>query len=86
MLLRVLNRKTDHVGRNAVYVGRPTKWGNHFADGTREENIARYRQWLLTERPDLVAQAKRELAGRDLVCWCAPQPCHAEILLEIANS
>lgn len=27
-----------------------------------------------------------ELAGRDLVCWCAPdQPCHADVLLELAN-
>ncbi|HEY9371501.1 DUF4326 domain-containing protein [Streptomyces sp.] len=29
----------------------------------------------------------RELAGRDLACWCPlDQPCHADVLLEIANS
>jgi hypothetical protein len=26
------------------------------------------------------------LAGRDLACWCAPdQPCHADVLLDLAN-
>lgn len=28
-----------------------------------------------------------ELAGKDLACWCAlDAPCHADVLLEIANS
>jgi len=26
-----------------------------------------------------------ELRGKDLICWCAPLPCHADILLELAN-
>lgn len=30
--------------------------------------------------------AKRELRGKDLACWCAPQACHADVLLEIANA
>lgn len=30
---------------------------------------------------------RAELAGRDLACWCPlDQPCHADVLLEIANS
>ena len=29
----------------------------------------------------------RSLRGFNLCCWCAPgQPCHADVLLEIANS
>jgi hypothetical protein len=33
-----------------------------------------------------LADARRELAGLDLVCRCAPgQPCHADVLLELAN-
>lgn len=28
-----------------------------------------------------------QLAGKNLACWCAPgQPCHADILLELANA
>jgi hypothetical protein len=26
-----------------------------------------------------------ELLGRDLVCWCAPEPCHGDLLLRLAN-
>lgn len=30
---------------------------------------------------------RAELAGHDLACWCRPdQPCHADVLLELANS
>lgn len=30
---------------------------------------------------------RRDLAGRDLCCWCRLDwPCHADILLEIANA
>jgi hypothetical protein len=36
-------------------------------------------------RPTL-EQIKSELAGRDLACWCpTSQPCHADVLLELAN-
>lgn len=32
-------------------------------------------------------EIRRELAGHDLCCWCPPgQPCHADVLLEIANA
>jgi hypothetical protein len=28
-----------------------------------------------------------ELRGKDLVCWCKPgEPCHADVLLELANT
>ncbi len=30
---------------------------------------------------------RRELGGRDLACWCPPpEPCHIDVLLEIANA
>lgn len=70
-----------------VYVGRPSKWGNPFKagrDGTREEVIAKYEQWL-RDQPHLVAVAKRELRGKVLGCWCAPLACHADVLVRIAN-
>jgi hypothetical protein len=90
---RVLNRKTDHIGRGAVYVGRPTKFGNPWRVGTdlrtgipidRTEAIERYRTFLMNNSYLLTA-AKTELKGKDLVCWCAPLSCHADVLLEIAN-
>ena len=36
-------------------------------------------------KPELIARAKVELRGKTLGCWCAPKPCHGDVLLEIAN-
>jgi hypothetical protein len=34
-----------------------------------------------------IEDARRELKGRDLACWCSLDgPCHADVLIEIANS
>ena len=70
-----------------VYVGRPSKWGNPFVigrDGSRDEVIiAKYRAWIVRQ-PALMA-ALHELRGKNLVCWCAPERCHAEALIELAN-
>ncbi|MFJ3793823.1 DUF4326 domain-containing protein [Kitasatospora sp. NPDC090091] len=44
-----------------------------------------YRTHLQTD-PELAAQARALLAGRDLMCWCALDlDCHADVLLELAN-
>jgi hypothetical protein len=79
-----------HVGKrpatDRVYVGRPSKWGNPFVigrDGSRDEVIAKYRAWIV-QQPALLA-ALHELRGKNLVCWCAPERCHADVLLELAN-
>lgn len=33
-----------------------------------------------------IENVKRELKGKNLACWCKPgEPCHADILLKIAN-
>ena len=68
-----------------IYIGRPSRWGNPFKvgrDGSREEVIAKYRTYVLS-RPDLVA-ALPELQGKVLGCWCAPEPCHGDVLAELA--
>ncbi len=50
-------------------------------DGSGDQVVARYREYLLG-RPDLLAL----LRGRRLGCWCAPLPCHAQVIAEIADS
>lgn len=85
---RVLNKRRHVIPPGAVYIGRPSPWGNPFLigrDGTRDEVIERYRQWLC-DQPMLMERARRELAGCDLVCWCAPARCHGDLLLKIANN
>ncbi|MCL7490230.1 DUF4326 domain-containing protein [Streptomyces sp. MCA2] len=53
-------------------------------DGSRAEVLAKYRAYLL-ERPDLLALLP-ELRGHRLGCWCLPEPCHAQVIAEIADS
>ena len=69
---QVLNRRVlpgGVVPADAVYVGRPSVWGNPFAigrDGSRAQVIARYRVWLwqqLGRDPEFLAP----LRGRRLV-------------------
>ena len=85
---KVWNQKEDLVMPvGTIYVGRPTKWGNPFVigkDGNREQVLHKYRGWVQAQIRD--GLNIRELKGKDLSCWCAPLPCHADILLELANS
>lgn len=90
---RVLNKRRHGIPAGAVYVGRPSKWGNPFSSAparskfsvqSSSDPIAAYRAWIVTQ-PALVA-ALPELRGRHLVCWCAPAACHADVLLECANA
>lgn len=70
-----------------VYIGRPSKWGNPFKigkDGSREDVIAKYRQWILAN-PELIAKLPSELKGRMLGCWCRPNSCHGDVLAELAD-
>jgi hypothetical protein len=78
----------------AVYVGRPSRWGNFVrvgdlgADGqpyTAQQTVDLYRRatrfWTENELP------LAPLRGHDLACWCPlDQPCHADVLLELAGA
>ena len=69
---------------NTVYVGRPSKWGNPF----RRREVGMYEVALRYQRLRKISKAdvRRELRGKNLACWCPlDQPCHADVLLEIAN-
>ena len=93
---RVLNKRTDKIPPDAVYVGRPTKWGNPYNVNDpllpyglskaerRQMVVDEYRKYL--ENNHNLMEALPELKGKDLVCWCTPLPCHADILLEAANA
>lgn len=73
-----------------VVIDRTTKWGNPFPVSSvrggddRETVIAKYRKWIQTQ-PDLM-DALPELKGKVLVCWCAPLPCHGQVLAELADA
>jgi len=70
-----------------VRIDRPSIWGNPFKigpDGTRHQVIQKYRAWILTQ-PHLLARLP-ELRGKTLGCWCAPRPCHGDVLAELADA
>lgn len=87
---RVIHNKTGPFdsGLDGVYIGRPGKWGNPFKvgkDGDRTAVIKKYARYL-RENPKLIRMAQDELRGRDLRCWCYPEACHGEVLIQVANS
>ncbi len=101
----------------AVYVGRPSRWGNPFpvsekisADLSLEMfrdlveghfspsklahlSDAEFRviskakeRWLCSAGSPARWAIRTFLQGEDLACWCPlDRPCHADVLLEIAN-
>lgn len=99
--MKVLNKRTDKIPPDAVYVGRPSEYGNLMTvremrrlfphdtvSGLNQKAVDWYRGYLedyIKVHPVFLDKIKRELGGKDLVCWCAPLPCHADVLLELAN-
>jgi len=87
---KVLNKMIDSIPLNAINVGRPSKYGNPFKigiDGSREEVLIRFRRYAI-ERLAREPHWLDELKGEHIIvwCWCTPLPCHADILLELANA
>jgi hypothetical protein len=81
---------------NTVKVDRTTMWGNRWRIGTHSNTLGRavettteavdlYRRLMWKEQHHL-AWVRESLGGKNLACWCRlDQPCHADVLLEIAN-
>jgi hypothetical protein len=83
---------------NTVKVDRSTIWGNPFRVGeahypTASIAVARFRA-ALTQSPAPAPDSHMgrilarlpELRGKNLACWCRTgEPCHADVLLELAN-
>ena len=86
---------------NTIFVGRPTKFGNYWfyekvknlddivynidygAMTVKEMFKIMKKDWLNCVNFD---EWIAPLKGKNLCCWCPlDQPCHADILLEIAN-
>jgi len=72
-----------------ISIDRSTIFGNPFIigrDGNREEVIAKYRLWFYKKLEDSkFKQAVESLRDKVLACWCAPLPCHGDIILEYLN-
>lgn len=96
-----LSRKAGwRMPENTISVARPGKWGNPFPVGKpgpmgreaidREGAVGFFRQMMAD--PEMRAAAGypsdlTPLRGHNLACWCSLDgPCHADVLLELANA
>ncbi len=88
--IQLSRKKGWRMPPNTVSVARPTKWGNPVKVGdpgypSSEDAVRWYREHI-TPQSLMGKDAAVELRGKNLACWCKPgQPCHADVLLEIAN-
>lgn len=80
-------------GRRVVSVGRPSRWGNPFrlsefaSQADRAEAVANFRHLVESNGGRCGGSSIEQLRGAHLACWCKPdEPCHADVLLEIANA
>jgi hypothetical protein len=95
--VRLSREKGWRMPPNTVKVARPTRWGNPFKIGNGVSHDARmavalYRAWLeermAKDRPGATYHSDQlmSLRGKNLACFCSlDQPCHADVLLELAN-
>lgn len=66
-----------------VFIGRPSNWRNPYVlgeDGDRPTVINSFRAYFAKK----LGLQKRvpELKGKVLGCYCYPEPCHGEVLLQ----
>lgn len=85
----------DHI----INIDRPNVLGNPCKDGSRNEKIAYYEQYLekcmtdpvtfpeLNVQDKILSMVKLVKAGRRvaLQCWCAPLPCHGDVIEKMVS-
>jgi len=92
---RIQRKRTKgwRMPEGAVYVGRPSRWGNPWNYGRslvgRSTAVHKFRVSVMRGEGNVAwpGEIRLGLHGQDLACWCPlDQPCHADVLLDIANT
>jgi hypothetical protein len=95
--MTIHNKRANTAPDDAIYIGRPGPWGNPFSHlahsdaeilvRDRTEAVKAYRVWLhMASMIGIIhSHELASLADCDLVCWCAPDRCHGEILAQAAR-
>lgn len=83
--MTVLNCHKDRIPEDAIWIMRPSKWGNPYKidrDNTREAVIEKYKRYVLKQLREgrITMRDLAELHGKTLVCCCTPKPCHGHVL------
>ena len=86
-----------YIGRGGIvfidkvrFPKKPSPFANPFKIGkdvTREEVINKYREYITDklEKDDTLRGQLLEMRGKNLGCWCYPEKCHGDVLLELIN-
>lgn len=88
--VQLSRRKGWRMPPNTAKVDRTTLFGNPYpprddSPQARVASVAAFRVHA-ESLPGLREMAVRQLRGKNLACWCPlDKPCHADVLLEIAN-
>lgn len=94
MLTTVVNKRTSDFD---IYIGRGSRWGNPYSHmegtqarevvATRAEAIERYRIDLWNDicTGKITLEDLSELCDKRLGCFCAPLPCHGDVLAVAAE-
>ena len=96
-VVRLKRKKGKIVQGCDVYIGREcfrggwelrkSKWSNPFSVkscGSNEKACKKYKEYIL-KNPDLI-NSLYELEGKVLGCWCKPNSCHGDVLVELINN
>lgn len=86
------SRKHKQVSPNGlpvVYVGRPSRYGNEWKAKEGRSAVTcveLYENKLRSYKKEVLAEFTASLKGKNLSCWCKiGEPCHADVLLKLAN-
>jgi hypothetical protein len=96
-MITVASKRT---GGRGEYIGRPSPLGNPFVigrDGDRDTVVDKYHAWLVglwnsnSNHPacsELIRlyELHKQQGELTLVCWCAPQRCHGDVVKEVIES
>ena len=93
-IVRIRRKNGKIVQDCSVYIGRDmfmggwnlkkSKWANPYkigTDGNRDEVLGKYKKYV-TSNTSLMNDLE-ELRGETLGCWCKPEKCHGDILVEL---
>lgn len=97
-MITIINKRNSKNTEDEVYIGRPSIAGNPFQitkEHSRDDVIKQYREWLPINfrtskklQEFIIACQQRHLSGEHikLVCYCAPLPCHGDVIKEFIEA
>ena len=72
-----------------VFIGRGSEFGDPFRitkTVTRQQAVQSYRIWFPKKFPDSILKKKlKKLEGKKIGCFCKPEECHGDVLVELIH-